>query len=256
MLTDHKKKIWILFFLIMFAGLIMPIFLGEARTIKDQSGGDPWRNIIFDFQTLFTGIMAVGAATYTIMQSRIIDERQQKRHEQMFELQIRPDKLRLARAYAFVDILRKHRVALVAWEPEGLLERLEDGKDFTASMKTRLMIMQAYCQLALSELAKDEMQNVKDLFDGAMHHHFNLLEQTLREIDQAFANLLTPIGALSDASHVPGVTERVPITRDRKKSALFEVEFQSAQMHASFDAFLMGFEELAKNYKVVKVLHL
>lgn len=167
----------------------------------------------------------------------------------MFEKQISPDQSRLDRACAFVNILRKYRVALAAWTPEGLLERLEEGKDFTAPMKTKLLIMQAYCQLAIGDLAKDEMQNVKDLFDGAIDQHSNLLEATLRETNKAFTSLLTPIGALSDTLHVPAVAKQMPITRDRKKSAIFEVQFQSAEMYASFDAFIMGFEELAKNCK-------
>ncbi|MFF2323684.1 hypothetical protein ACFVTJ_21740 [Agrobacterium sp. NPDC058088] len=167
----------------------------------------------------------------------------------MFEKKIQPDKSRLDRACAFVDILRKHRAFLAAWTPEGLLERLEKGKDFTAPMKTKLLIMQAYCQLAIGDLAKDEMQNVKDLFDGAMHQHSNLLESALRETNKAFTSLLTPIVALSDTLHVLGVAEQVPIIRDWKKSAIFEVQFQLAEMYAKLDAFIMEFEELAKNCK-------
>lgn len=63
--------------------IVFPAVFGEAPTFSDRSGGDPWRNFVYDFQTLITGVLAVGAGFATIWQMRISDALQERRHQQL-----------------------------------------------------------------------------------------------------------------------------------------------------------------------------
>ncbi|RVK13459.1 hypothetical protein [Sinorhizobium meliloti] len=65
------------------AVLILPAIFGEPPTFDDRRGGDPWRNFVYDFQTLITGVLAVGAAVATIQQMRASDALQVRLHQQL-----------------------------------------------------------------------------------------------------------------------------------------------------------------------------
>ena len=95
----HKKMVWILAAIVLALALFLPIFMTEPRVIDGQSGGAYWRNIIFDFQTLITGILAVIAAAYTIRSGMMFDQRQQKRHEELMAFTIRRELQTLERAF-------------------------------------------------------------------------------------------------------------------------------------------------------------
>ena len=88
------------------SALIPAILFGEPRRIVDQTGGDPWRNIIFDFQTLFTGMAAVAAATWTVFTMERTDARQERRHRELVRLSLRSDRLLVERMlHPAVDLL-------------------------------------------------------------------------------------------------------------------------------------------------------
>lgn len=249
---DHKTKLWILAVLVLVTLLLAPIFLSEPRKVDGEHGGDTWRNIIYDFQTLFTGILAIGAATITIMQSRKIDERQQKRHDDMFDLQVRPDKLRLARAYAFFDLLRGHRKVFDHWNS---VELPENEDDFTKREQGLLRALEVYSGFAMAELSRPELQDVKDLFDGKLHTNFNFLHTSLKSINSSIKPMLVPIGEPAEFEAAPNVKVEQPMTVIRRQSLYFTIAFFYETMITNFDQFLDGFESLAKEYKVVKATH-
>ncbi|QHG74447.1 hypothetical protein [Ensifer adhaerens] len=58
------------------------IATGEPRKVEGESGGNHLRNILYDFQTLITGALAVGAALATIWQMQTSDKLQERRHRQ------------------------------------------------------------------------------------------------------------------------------------------------------------------------------
>ncbi len=73
------------------------IFTGEARTL-DGSSDNFFRNVMYDFQTLITGVLALGAAWWTVHTMQIADVKANRRHEQAMELGLRGDRLRIERA--------------------------------------------------------------------------------------------------------------------------------------------------------------
>ena len=84
--------------LIVAVSLLLPIVWGTPRVIEGQSGGDTWRNVIFDFQTLIAGALAVFAAWWTVDTMERTDLRAEQRHQQMLEATIFRDKIVLERA--------------------------------------------------------------------------------------------------------------------------------------------------------------
>ncbi|MFK0277419.1 hypothetical protein ACIQUG_27335 [Ensifer sp. NPDC090286] len=74
------------------------IFTGEPRTVDGQAGGNFVRNILFDFQTLITGVLALAAAWWTVRTMQVADEKANLRHNQAMELATRSDRLKLERA--------------------------------------------------------------------------------------------------------------------------------------------------------------
>lgn len=249
MSNDNKSKVGILAVLVLLTLFLAPIFLSEGRNVEGESGGDPWRNTIYDFQTLFTGILAVGAATITIMQSRKIDERQQKRHDDMFDLQLRADKLRLARAYAFFDLLRMHRKVFDNWAS---IELPENEGDFTRRDQGLLKALEVYSGFVMAELSRPEMQDVKNLFDGKLHTNFNFLHTSLKSVNTAVKTMLVPIGEPAEIEAAPNVKVTTAMTLQRRQQLYFTVEFFYETMLENFDQFLGGFESLAREYKVVR----
>jgi len=70
--------------------LVVPTYIGGTT--------DPWGQFIFNYQTLITGLAAVGAATWTISVMEKTDLRQENRHRELIELSLRSDRLKLERA--------------------------------------------------------------------------------------------------------------------------------------------------------------
>ncbi|TBH55042.1 hypothetical protein [Rhizobium leguminosarum] len=97
MKSNREKLTWA-FVIVVAAGVLLPVIFGEPRTVQGSTGGDSWRNVIYDFQTLITGLAAVFAAAITIRTMEKTDRRSERRHRELVELQLRPDRLRLGRA--------------------------------------------------------------------------------------------------------------------------------------------------------------
>lgn len=86
-----RRLVWLVIVAVMVA-LVLPVIFGEPRHI-DGTGGDPWRNTIYDFQTLITGVLALAgagatvfAALATIRQMRHDDHQQDLRHRRQIYL--------------------------------------------------------------------------------------------------------------------------------------------------------------------------
>ena len=75
-----------------------------------------------EYQALITGILAVGAALYTVRQMQLSDERQEKRHRELIDFSMQPDRRRVAKAVQNAEPFRKIAT---------LMDRLirDDGQD-------------------------------------------------------------------------------------------------------------------------------
>lgn len=97
-LKNNRMRIAGALFVAITAAIAFPVIFGSAAEFTDRQGGDPWRNAIYDFQTLITGVLAVVAATATVLQMQVADRKSDERHRQSMELALRGDRLLLQRA--------------------------------------------------------------------------------------------------------------------------------------------------------------
>ncbi|MBB2715605.1 hypothetical protein EFR00_25040 [Rhizobium sophoriradicis] len=97
MKSNREKLAWA-FAIVIAAGLLFPVTLGEPRAVQGSSGGDSWRNLIYDFQTLITGLAAVFAAAVTIRTMERTDRESERRHRELVMIQMRPERLKVSRA--------------------------------------------------------------------------------------------------------------------------------------------------------------
>jgi len=79
-------------------GVTVLVVFGKPRLEKDVVPGNPWRDAIYDFQTLLTGFAAVAAAAATIIAMEKTDRASERRHRELVEIQLQPDLRRLERA--------------------------------------------------------------------------------------------------------------------------------------------------------------
>lgn len=248
MSQGQKSKIWVMVGLILLTGFFLPIFFGEPRMVKDQHGGDPWRNIIYDFQTLFTGVLAVGAAAFTIIQSRAIDERQQRRHEQLFDLQVRPDRLRLARAWGKVRYLITLKSSI---ESVTFPFVLPGAEPIAEPYRAAVVASELLTSLTLDRLRDKEVENVRDLFDGQMHNAFNGLEVHLRILVSTLKRMVVNVGMPVEVEISPLSFTVTPYTLEKRREDFSRVHKEREMVLEILDDFITGFEQLVEEYKVV-----
>ncbi|MCY1669318.1 hypothetical protein [Rhizobium sp. SL86] len=123
---------------VIIAAIVPSIIFGEPRLIEGQRGGDAWRNILFDFQTLIGGLLAIFAAWWTvdtmertdvsaearhqrtIDEGRAVERNSHARHQELVDLSQRAEKLKVERVInpqrSEVEVLdRKARQLSEVW---------------------------------------------------------------------------------------------------------------------------------------------
>ncbi|RVG08830.1 hypothetical protein CN234_16900 [Sinorhizobium meliloti] len=110
------------------------VLVGEPPQMQGRTGGDPLRNLIYDFQTLITGVFALFAAAWTIAQMRATEERQARELRRQNYLQHRAATLSVER---FVEEITPNLKLLAehtrAWATAYV--RLTDGGDWSPADK-------------------------------------------------------------------------------------------------------------------------
>lgn len=180
---DHKKRLVVLFWLVVCVTILPPLFFGEARSVKDQAGGDSWRNFIFDFQTLIGGGAAIIAAWYTVRQMRISDMKSDDRHQELVELQMRSDKLRVERMVkpGLADLEDCYEeISSVSFR--ALSKML---KDEPAAVADVLEQLQLECLDAVRIMKRPQFAAASDLFDGDLAYQFDNTMKILNDLADA-----------------------------------------------------------------------
>ncbi|MFL0693982.1 MAG: hypothetical protein ACJLUP_18425 [Agrobacterium tumefaciens] len=94
----RSNAVKILILIVLISAILLPAIFGEERLVQGQSGGDPWRNFVLDFQTIIGGFLAVFAAWWTVSTMEKADQAAQTRHDQIIEATVFRDKRVLLRA--------------------------------------------------------------------------------------------------------------------------------------------------------------
>ncbi|WPJ67939.1 hypothetical protein AUSSIE_16 [Sinorhizobium phage Aussie] len=151
------------------AGLIvLPVLFGDPPKFTDRTGGDALRNLIYDFQTLITGVLAIIAASWTVMQMRETDRLQEIRHRQQLALSERRDRLAAERFTAFVpDLLDYYSMRI-----KRFLDRVPADQTEVIWSKDSVRRYLGACKAVrwTAELAEDErLRECKHLFTAEVH---------------------------------------------------------------------------------------
>ncbi len=215
--------------------------------VDGQHGGDSWRNILYDFQTLFTGILALGAAALTIVQSRLIDERQQNRHNDLLRIQMRPDKLRVERAEVAVDHVKKCYMLISGWRVPLIRN---DGQRFSADEYQNLNVVTHITGQMSKNLAREEIREIRDLFDGTLHSHYDELKRDLEVFLNTLATLSKSDGQVVEVDIRRGLSSGFKMNDDLRRAATFAGQQQHENLLRAYNNFARSFEGLVKLYGV------
>lgn len=228
------------------AAMIITMVFGEPRKIVGQSEGDWFRNLIYDFQTLITGFLAVGAAYFTISQSHAIDDRAQKRHEELFELQMRPDKLRIARAYPEFEKIREWGLKLFSTA----VPTVVPGRPFSPVEESQIRRSRVMCVLILTAMKDTEFAGIRDLFDGNLHTLFNGLERRLDRAQDRLEVLVAPDGEMVKLKESFVYYYEQPMTTVIREQVRKFVVDDLLESREFFDKFRAAFAAWAKHYEI------
>ncbi|MCJ2874815.1 hypothetical protein JUM41_11265 [Rhizobium pusense] len=228
-MSEHqKKRLVVLFWLVICVTILPPIFFGEPRSVKDQVGGDSWRNFIYDFQTLIGGGAAIIAAWYTVRQMQFTDEKSELRHRELVALQLRSDRLRVERMVfpSLADLLESWEV-IAAFKGDVLRSLVADEPKTVAHVANEL---NKDCSQALKILSRATFRDAVDLLDGEMTYLLAKLDdglKMLRDDCRKAINLadeaarpehefnLTHLRAINEALH-----QRLEIVDDKRIDVL------------------------------------
>lgn len=150
MVSDlHKRRLLILVALVVCVSVFGPIIFGDARTVEGEGGGDSWRNFIYDFQTLLTGILAVGAAWWNVSVMKSVDRETDRRHKETLENALTERARMVAKE-------RAQEASLVEKAINPQYAQIENSKDFLA--RQREDILQAGRLPAQADRLKDSVE--------------------------------------------------------------------------------------------------
>ena len=196
-------------------GLILPILFGEPALVDGRTGGDPWRNWVYDFQTLITGLAAVGAATWTISVMESTDRKQTDRHRELVELNQRSDLRRLERAIEpQLEELEDIAVSLAGSELDPALFKDQRGDPVYNLVTSAAANYLTAVRRIYDVLERKQFVDGSELFDGRLTY-------SLRELFEKSEYLR---GALED--HVKATS-----WEDPDFSMRYEFDFDGFEAH-------------------------
>lgn len=180
---SNRKKVLGAAFIAIGLTLGLPILFGAGPTKNARDGEDPLRTIIFDFQTLIGGALAVAAAWWTVKTMEDTDASAARRHAEQIDLSLRKDRLAVERAVnpqiARLQSLTFYLGSLRA----GMLKRN------TYRGQIRYIVEHVFalkdCSSSLTKLLElDQFKEGSRLFDGMLAYKLEWLHDRAREIEE------------------------------------------------------------------------
>lgn len=198
MSRDQKKHCLVLLVLVIAIALVLPIVFGEPRSIKDQTGGNGWRNFVFDFQTLITGVLAIGAAYFTIRSSQKIDKEAERRHHELVGLTLRADRLRVDRLlHPAFETLVSHYEDIKGVDIPLLKEMITDGEP--RAVREVLESMDVDIWSVKRILNSSPFSETTDLFDGPLNYQYEVMGRLADAIRTEVSNCIASCDRLFSA---------------------------------------------------------
>lgn len=179
----QKTRIYILIGLVAVVAIIGPVVFGIPRGIAGEEG-DGWRNFIYDFQTLLTGILAIAAAWWNVSAMKAADVASGKRHKEVLEKALVDQQRIVERAVnpqagqmrAASIILGIHKSTIMKINTlEGQMERL--------SISIRMM---DFIITQLTDIiSRPQLREGMRLFDGEVTYKIHALDKRVEMAKEA-----------------------------------------------------------------------
>lgn len=195
-----ERHYLVLAVLVGFMAIIVPTIFGDLAT-------DSWTKYIYNYQTLLTGALAVGAAFVTVHQMRRSDELQERRHRQLIKFQQRNDTLAIDRITAWLPTMLKACESSI----RAYLSRPPD-EEWNADRQFSLMTAMSRLHALWVDLRGPRTQAHSNLFSPLVHTQVVSLASYL---DILFASVpLKPGGGLAPEAFLgrPGWLDKNTIT--------------------------------------------
>jgi hypothetical protein len=185
---------------VVIAGAIIFVVLSrEAPTFTDRSGGDSWRNLIFDFQTLITGVLAVLAAFFTVAMMDYTERKQAKRHTELVQRSQKADLLQGERHEQLMAISNRRDRLIIerAVDPQvdegrqllNLIRRLTrefelTNRDYIDAMRGNPRFYDEATKKIKDFIARKALAEAQPLFDGETNWIYEQLKNLAERICQ------------------------------------------------------------------------
>ncbi len=151
----------------------------EPPVLADRTGGNSVRNMLFDFQSLFTGILAVAAALLTVGQMLMSDKGNDDRHDELVQLSLRADKLRLQRLL-FPQINELRTCADELQRQTGMLP--SSDTDVTEDTFIILEEVGKTVSKANGVVTRAVWSEADDLFDGELNNDVKRFQLSIQRV--------------------------------------------------------------------------
>lgn len=141
------------------------------------SEDDVWRKWFYDYQTMCAGVLAIGAAYLTIVETRRIDSEQARRHRQLVVLQLREERV-LAERAALEAGNANENMTRVCFELRTLINRAVKGEE------RDVVVMEVFVRhgrvLAANFLESEEIAAARHLYPGAIFMQLRMARRWLK----------------------------------------------------------------------------
>lgn len=212
--------------------------------------GDAWATFVYNYQTLITGILAVGAAWRTIKQMQETDraaydrhfqaredalnaERSaQKRHEELQDLSLRRDRLLVDRAVEPQLLELASAMGRIGEIADGLSTGVNPPEYLRDGVRSFLTAIEWIMEILNRQQIKDAMP----LFDGTTLFFRNLALERADEMQAVLSDALEVYQSLrvDEASYRPFIES---------------LQRLSSDVYDHVDGFYRGLESLRKEYE-------
>lgn len=229
--------------------LASPVFF-EILESAVGPGARHWlAAFIYDFQTLIAGILAVGAAGWTVVTMEKTDREAANRHSQLVELQLRPDSLRIQRMVfpAYYDLLGSRRI-MALFDCEAIESRFDTDPTVLIEDIDRIRKCAA---IAEAVFRIEAVVKASDLFGGRLTHNLERLKIALIKIQSSSARLITYVEYFRTKV---GVSDAQDLTS--KASAIDDFRENVGDGVSAFNIVIEEIEMLESAYRRSRVSHL
>lgn len=195
-MRSNREKIGWGIAIVVATAIVLPVVFGVPRNVEGSTGGDSWRNLIYDFQTLITGIAAVLAAAITIRTMEKTDRESDRRHRQLMELTLRPDRLKVSRSVepflpAIIQAIADLNNII---HPTGIDETKEVGSQMVYAAG-----VENYTTALMQILGNPQLNEAYQLFEGKLAIDLEQARQQVAWVQSAGRSLFKEIKTKSIA---------------------------------------------------------